>query len=368
MIKFLTLFATIFCFSFFANAQQLSNPSSTVYDAQNNRYFVANGGDGNINLITENGDVTLFKSGLSGVLSLAINNGVLYASDGWTDGTMIYGFDLLTSYELFSLNIPEAAQVNDLVFDSNGNLYVSDRVVDMVFKVDIQNETYEVFLTPMEVFAPNGMAFIAPDKLLIVSSSGFGIIYETDLNTGNTSIVNEAPFESLDGIAVDDNGNVYVSSWGADSYTCNLFYFPGGDFSQPAEIILSNGSGMGDFSYDFVNNKLVIPNWWENTVTFLELPFVNDHEAINFSNDAISVFPNPISYNNILNISSALFSDINNWECSLLNPSGKVIGKWELSNSDNLELNLPSLNISSGFKILLFESGDKRVYKKLIVH
>ena len=366
MKKNLTILLSIL-FIFQANAQQLAQPSSTVYDTQNDRYLVGNAGDGKILITNENGDLSLFKEGLTGVLGMVINNGILYVSDGWLNGTMVYGYDLTTAEEVFSINITDAGQVNDLVFDGIGNLYVSDRETDSVYKINVQDDTYSLFLDGTTLFRPNGMTYIAPNRLLVVSSSDFGYIYEVDLNTSIVTIVAEGQFASLDGITKDLDGNIYITSWGADSYTNDLFYFPNGDFSQAPQVLLSNGDGMGDLSYDNVNNILAIPNWWDNSVTFLHLPFVDNKEAQYLSDHLINISPNPLNGKKELNIKSEFSSDYLNWNCRAYNTNGEFIGKWEILNINKATINFFTTNLPSGTYILLFENGEKRIIKKLVV-
>jgi len=91
------------------------------------------------------------------------------------------------------------------------------------------------------------------------------------INLADKSIQDLAnvPGKWLDGLAMDENRRVYVTSW----ETHKAYRFEP-DFSNAGTEIQSTHDGPADLCYDFVNHALVIPNMNINTVSIVEMPFI----------------------------------------------------------------------------------------------
>ncbi|MFK8008674.1 MAG: T9SS type A sorting domain-containing protein [Saprospiraceae bacterium] len=361
---FIPIFSFFFLFQNVLIGQTFVSPSSVAYDNAAQEYFVCNSAGGDIFRMDGSGNISPFKSGLGGLLSLAIFDEIVYVSEGWPSGATIYGFDKTSGDEVFSITLNGTNQVNDLLFDSTGVLFVSDRESAKIFKIDILNSTSETLVGAGEISGPNGMMLNGSDQIIVASTEGK--IFSVNTSNGNTTLLTTNGYESQDGIAADKFGNIFISSWSTTGETF-LFYYPEGDFTQEPIELFSNGFGMGDFAYNPDEHLLAIPNWNQNSITFYELETTSAANEIILPNSFISLFPNPIIKNDFLTIQSENVNLGENWKCTMINSSGKVIKRWNLDQVQNTKIQFNSSSISAGFYLLIFEREGKRIYKKMIV-
>ncbi|MEJ2495531.1 MAG: hypothetical protein P8Y79_14535, partial [Ignavibacteriaceae bacterium] len=145
----------------------LNNPESVVFDSLNNRYLVSNWADGNIVVINSWGQQEYFNTELEQTAGLHIVENILYVASSIGVNTGIIGFDLLTGTIVFDVDITEKQLLNDITSDNSGNLYVSDCEADKIFKVNISNMTYSIFVESGLGY-PNGIYFDKYNNRLLV--------------------------------------------------------------------------------------------------------------------------------------------------------------------------------------------------------
>ena len=246
-------------------SQSLNDPESVVYDPTTDLYYVSNHGNGTIQKQNADGSFTLFASGLIAPLGLVIQNNVLYVADQ----TQIKGYTISTQAETFSLSIPGTSQLNDLTFDQDGYLYVSDRMGDKIFKIDVSDSNYSIL--NKSIVTPNGIFFDAPNnRLLICNTIDSSSIYAVSLSTGVATELIKTGYSNLDGLVKDSQGNVFVTSWSKDWQNSKLLKF-NSSFELPAEELLNNSDGMADIYYNSANNSIAIANWLAKSITFFEI-------------------------------------------------------------------------------------------------
>jgi len=132
-----------------------------------------------------------------------------------------------TQVELFATGTPETpmALPNDVLFDENGNLFVSDSFAGAIFKVTPEGEV-SVFKTDPSLltvnpdlgFGANGIVFDTEGNLF-VANTGEGTILKITVNPDGTAGDIEQIAEDLvgaDGIVFDAAGNLYVAQNVAD--------------------------------------------------------------------------------------------------------------------------------------------------------
>ncbi len=161
------------------------------------------------------GKVTLFKDKSGRVSGLRIGpDGRLYAAQGATK--RIVAYDLATGAESV---IAEDVPSNDLAIGSNGNIYVTDFPNKQVWLVTPAGDKRVV---DTGLLRPNGITLSPDQTLLLVADSGSQFVYSFQIQTDG-SLANKQPFYHLnlvegavdsgaDGIAVDRNGTLYVTS------------------------------------------------------------------------------------------------------------------------------------------------------------
>lgn len=199
----------------------LSTPESVVVGFRGKIFVSQIGefdkdGDGSVAIVDPKGKVEIFAKGLDDPKGLAFRGHFLYAADK----QRIWRIDSKGKSEVFVA--PEAFPItpkflNDLAFDTRGNLYVSDSG-DLeghdgaIFKVTAKG-TVSTVVTGKEsqlVKSPNGL--LVDGSSLLVADFASGEIYRVGLKMLTVEKV-AAGFGGADGLARDKTGHYYVSDW-----------------------------------------------------------------------------------------------------------------------------------------------------------
>lgn len=121
--------------------------------------------------------------------------------------------------------IPGHAFLNDLVFDHQGNLYVTDSFQYVIWKIDPQGNTQIWSADPLlqgkaSIFpnqlGPNGLVFDREQRVLYVLSTSAGrvaaIPVKHDGSAGPARVVAEDDsLVGADGMTIDKRGNLYIA-------------------------------------------------------------------------------------------------------------------------------------------------------------
>lgn len=111
-----------------------------------------------------------------------------------------------------SLLIPGEHFPNDLIFDSSGNVYVTDSFADAVYKVDVSGKA-TVFskneLLKSAGVGPNGIVY-HPKGFLIVANNGSGSLIKIDMANPEkaTKIKIDQFFPNVDGLLLNDENTL----------------------------------------------------------------------------------------------------------------------------------------------------------------
>lgn len=262
------LFTTLLTlFSFSINSQSLNNPESVTYEKKTNSYFVSNVKSGDIQVIDKNGLISTFISGYSSFLGIKIYKGIIYcAEDNENGNDFIRGFCRKTGKLVFSLPIPKTIQLNDIEVDKRGNLYASDRGANKIYKINLKNKKYTVIDSTIKT--PNGLYYNRKkNSLLICNTVEKSSIYEIDLRTKKTKLLINTGYPNLDGITVDNNGLIYLTSWSLNWEKSLLLKYDGKQFYE----LLTNNSGMADIEYNKKNKAIEIAKYIDNSIMSYKL-------------------------------------------------------------------------------------------------
>jgi len=271
-----------------AQAQFFNGPESVTYDELNSRYLISNVLTGDIVQISDAGDTTFFDRSLARTLGMTIVDSILYVAD--ISGLVT--FNLTTDQKITTITIPGMIELNDVTADTSGYLYITDVGAGKIFRVRISDYFDTTIVSG--ITRPNGILLDAQNnRVLFCQFVSNAPIKEIDLDDLSVTTVLSTSFTNFDGLAIDGNGNIYVSCWGNHSV-----YRYDDMFSQPAELVSSGHSGPADIFYNLLDNILAIPNYYSNHVDFIPITPANVDEVYGQMPIAVALsqnYPNPFN-------------------------------------------------------------------------
>ncbi|MGC9342091.1 MAG: T9SS type A sorting domain-containing protein [Bacteroidales bacterium] len=175
-----------------------------------------------------------------------------------------------------TLATAQFSAINQMILDSNGDIFASDHGHDVVYKIDVSEGTVSVVAgtgsagydaaqeggpaTSAQLKDPEGIAFNADESLMYINDKSNYVIRVVDMGTGNISLYSgqpgsrgevtgeiallEAQYRDNRAIAVDADGNVYVGSsryhkiYKLDGTNATVF---AGGFSSPLGLLYAGG-------------------------------------------------------------------------------------------------------------------------------
>lgn len=350
-----------------AYAQNLLNqPESVTWDHINDQWLVSNYATGEIVAIDTTGEQSIFSDLLNSTVGLKVHDDKLYAAS--SDGVAI--FDLTSSYIVGLVNIPEALLLNDLDFDSQGNLFVSDYWDNKIYKINTELNSYELFID-YGIIAPNGMIFDEEfNRMIVCGNDGTtSIIHSFDVSTAEIVLLLYPNIYSLDGLARDIQGNIYISSW----YTDTVYKFEGNNINNNFQVAASGFIDPADIFINPTNNILAVPNFHDNSVSFiqLEMPVSIQDNSIQIINLELSNYPNPFNPSTTISYQLPVNSKV---ELTIYNLKGHKVhtlingfkdkGNHTVIWEGDDELGNP---VTSGIYFYKFKAGYLQKVKKMIL-
>ncbi len=235
-----------------------TNPESVVFDSLNERYLVANWADGIIALEYDYSQ-SHFKQGI-GTRCAGMQ---IVGNTAFISTENLKGFDLTTGEQVVNLFIP-GATLDGLAADTSGNLYAVD-TGGRIFKIRLSDLTYSLFATGFTT----GLQDIDFDKwnnrlIAVEYSASSPGIKAVSLPDATVTVVASPPFGYFDGVCMDQDGNVFVSS---NSSGSNVYKYDNA-FSQPPVLVASGLSFAAGLCYDPWHDILAVPNFEGARVSF----------------------------------------------------------------------------------------------------
>ncbi len=248
----------------------LKTPESFIVDSTTGNYYISNingkptekDNNGFITELDRIGKIIKLKfveGGKNEVTlhapkGLAIIDNVLYV----TDIDTVKSFDKETGNPVDHLDLTElgAAFLNDLTHDSEGNLYVTDMVANMILKIETRNgQKTSILVKDPQLGGPNGIVINPQTGNLMVATWNTGSILEVDLTGQIRPLLNSKGLKNLDGIDLDEAGNIYTSS-----FTDGRIYKIRPDFKK-VKLFKEGLTTPADINLDQVNQLVLIPSF-----------------------------------------------------------------------------------------------------------
>ena len=254
-------------------AQNYNGPESVEYNPTSNSYFISNSNNGQILELDENNNLSVFKSGLNvGPHGLEIVEE--YIGPKWSgqvlyvcSGGRLFGYDIQGN-EVLNYNINGTflngitKKISSPYTANEVDLFITDFSAKKLYRYNIdENIHYEVCSFNKN---PNGVYYDnINERLLVVFWGSNAPVYEIDIANGTYVNLINTGMSNLDGITMDQCGNIYISAWSSNAIHKYNF-----DFTS-SEIIIDGLSNPADICYNQISNTFGIPNSGNNTVDFV---------------------------------------------------------------------------------------------------
>lgn len=246
-------------------AQALSAPESLEYDTAGERYLISNRGAGQILARAANGSLSVFTDDPSSPAGMEIVGAHVFVADAGR----IRAYRLADAVRVVDYAIPGATFLNGLSSDGDTRLWATDFTGQRLHQIDIGNLAAVSHTTPIVAtgFTPNGLWWDRPQqRLLIVSWGSNARLFTWQPGQTAASLLVQTTQSNFDGVVVDCDGAVYVSSWGAAA----ILRTPAPLTAQSSFSVYAGGqSNPADIAYTPGLGEIAVPNAGNSTLAFL---------------------------------------------------------------------------------------------------
>lgn len=272
MLKTVSALILLFCLISQAGFTQTvyNEPEGVVFDYDGNRYFVTNWRSGAIVEIDSTGQTSYFKTSLTSCSGIHIYNGVLYVS---SNNRTLYGFDLSTGNNVLTLALSNSG-LHGITSDTSGFLYVADWSNRTIYRVNPVTQAHTDYVTS-GLSGPLGLEFdIRNNRVIVVEMTSSNNVKGIDLTSGSVSTITTLPFENLDDITSDQDGNFYISGFNDDFG--KIFMYDNAFANPPVEVDSIDSHGLLDIFYNQRDDLIAATIYWQNDVRFIPVKYKMD--------------------------------------------------------------------------------------------
>ncbi len=361
-LTLIALYVIMLCFQLAQGQNLLHQPESVIYDNLNDRYLVSNYENGNIVAIDNAGNHTYFDTTLTRIAGLMTRRDTLFVASNLEPYIGLVAYSLVSDEMLFYLPIPSVGLLNDLDYDNRGYIYISDYWDNKIFRVEMSSLTCSLFVPT--IAAPNGvLCDTLHNRLLVLTVNAPGNpIVGVDFDSGNATTVVNTGVYSLDGITRDSDYNIYISSWND-----NACYSYDSTMTNPPALVSSGHDGPADIYVDQFNDRLCVPNFYDNSVEFIELS--SNAIAENVLPETVSYstsYPNPFNARTVIEYTVSTPADVS---VSIYDVLGNMVTRLRSGNHEagSHRVTWSVDNYASGIYFYRIESADYSESKRMVL-
>ena len=254
-----------------------NNPESVVYDAALDRLYVSNvngnamdkDGNGTISIVSLDGKMIQpdWVTGLNAPKGLALFNNTLYVADIDTlvaintkDGTISNRYEVV-----------DAKFLNDVAADSNGNIYVSDMMMNRIHI--LKDGEFSIWIESDALENPNGLHF-EEDDIILGSWGKMTDSFATEVpghlkrisikDKEIASVGDGSPVGNLDGVEGTEDTGFYVTDW----MNGKLFHI---SREGVVTTLLELNQGSADHEYITDQNLILLPMMKDNVLNAYQI-------------------------------------------------------------------------------------------------
>jgi len=244
----------------------MKTPESIVVDPETGVYYVSNinghplkkDNNGFISKIgpdEELIDLHFISGGKNGVYLNAPKGLTLFGNHLYVaDIDAVHRFDKTTGKFLGSIDLSlfNAKFLNDIATDNN-KIYISDTLGNFLFSIEPKNNfRVGILAKGLALGRPNGLVYEETYKRLLVAAWKTGKILSVDQKGNILQIFRKKGLKNLEGIALDQDGNIIFSSFSEGTIFRLKNY-------EQLEIIKSGLKTPGDISVDKTKKQILVP-------------------------------------------------------------------------------------------------------------
>jgi len=246
------------------SAQIFNGPESIAFDSISNRYFISNYFDGSIVQIDNFGDTSYFKTGLGNCYGNCLRDNILYVTTGY----YIKGFDINTALEVLDMYIPiPIYNLDGVTCDTSGYLYALC-TGGVLYRIDVSEQTYEILVNGGFPSHPQDIIFDKiNNRILVAAYASASDIKQVSLPDGTMTTATATPTGIFDGISIDNEGYVYLSS----NFSPGMVYRYNNDFTVGPEVISTNYNQPAGLEYNLRDDIVAVPVFGSDEVDFIHL-------------------------------------------------------------------------------------------------
>ena len=277
----LSLFLFLMSASVLANEPAFAQPESAYFHTSGSTdpgvYFISstNGNEmGWVSKLAADGSIidSRWATNIRNPMGMRVSGKRLWVNNI----TEIIGINLKDPSDRIVYSIGDAILLNDLATDSSGYAYLSDSMNSRVVRIDLATGENSTFISTLPS-SPNGL-LVHGDKLYIASwgimseqpeeraewiTQTAGDLYWVSLKESeNVRHIVAPELGNLDGVEIDQQGNIYVSDW----ENGKLY-----KISSSNKTVIELGQykqGLADLGLNSLTGELVLPVMLSSEVLF----------------------------------------------------------------------------------------------------